>query len=856
MSTSNRQSVVRTELLSQLFSASNASLASSIVLSAILAYAQMAVVESVRIVAWFVAIVIVSIGRMYFVHRYQGRITSSPVMVARGLLGYRLFISLSAIVWGSSGFLLFPEGNQVHQMALVIILIGLASGAVVSLSADIFCAMIFPIAVMSPLMARMFVTGDSFAVGIGLAMALYIGFMTINSRRIHRVLTDNTLLRIEALERERDIRNSEQRYRLLLEHAPVGIFHYDTNLVITYSNNHFVRMLNSTLDRVMGINMNQIHDQDALPVLKGALSGKLGYFKGHYRATFSNAEGWISMVCAPFENEAGHIDGGVAIVEEVTEQKKAELALQASEANYRELVDNVNAIILRMALDGTVTYFNAYAENFFGYKAADILGRHVVGTIVPETESNSGRDLSQMIADILANPERFADNQNENMTSNGRRVIVRWANQVILDDNHKPSGVLSIGTDITAQKQAEQTLVFAKKAAEAANVAKSEFLATMSHEIRTPMNGILGMAQLLMDDRMEDEQRKDYARTILNSGQTLLTLLNDILDLSKVEAGKMELSNSIFDPRKLIQESANLFTQSAQEKGLKLEVEWKGTPDTCYKADATRLRQMLSNLIGNAIKFTHQGFVRIEASLMKESERRAMLEFSVTDSGIGLTSEQQSRLFQPFTQADSSTTREYGGSGLGLSIIRSLSKLMNGTVGIESMTGQGSRFWFQVWVDIPEKEEERRHVSRTAELVEQEHPVALIGKILLVEDNAINRKVAEAALKRLGLEFQSVENGQEAVDLVRNGERPSLILMDMQMPVMDGVTATRHIRAWEKETHQMPLPIIALTANAFEEDRQRCREAGMDDFLSKPFSLEILSGVISKWGTASFNVQS
>ena len=386
--------------------------------------------------------------------------------------------------------------------------------------------------------------------------------------------------------------------------------------------------------------------------------------------------------------------------------------------------------------------------------------------------------------------------------------------------------------------------------AQAANVAKSRFLATMSHELRTPMNGILGMSQLLLEPGLTERERTDYVRTILTSGKTLLNLLNDILDLSKVEAGKIEIESSVFNPDQLLAETQALFSGAAREKQLKIECQWYGSTTERFRSDSHRLRQMLFNLIGNAVKFTDQGGVRLEGRVIERQGDSVLLEYAVSDTGIGIPADKLDLLFRPFSQVDASATRKYGGTGLGLSIVEALARQMGGDVGVESEPGKGSRFWFRVRVESVPEDQDSRQSERAviAGIQETTKAEGKANRVMVVEDDPINRKVIASYLAKLGLDVMLAANGRQAVEAIERGEQPDIVLMDVQMPVMDGCEATESIRRWEAREGKGHLPIVALTANVFEEDRKKCFNAGMDDFLTKPVAFDALKAMLNaRW---------
>ncbi len=396
-------------------------------------------------------------------------------------------------------------------------------------------------------------------------------------------------------------------------------------------------------------------------------------------------------------------------------------------------------------------------------------------------------------------------------------------------------------------ERSNSELVHLNEVAQAASRAKSVFLATMSHELRTPMNGVLGMTELLLRSPLDDGQRRS-ADAIRHSALSLLHILNDILDFSKIEAGRMVIESTAFALRDVVDRALHILEPAVAAKGLALHVHWAdGLPETVL-GDPVRLSQILTNLVGNALKFTPRGSITVHAAVQAEDPSGFVVKFSVTDTGIGIRPEVIPQLFESFTQSDSSVTRKYGGTGLGLAIVRRLAELMGGRCGVTSEYGAGSRFWFTV--RLQRSQQPASGLQTLTMLLPRPSLASLMDarpvKVLLVEDNAINQLVASGLLQTAGCAVEIAENGACALERLVDPHDFDLVLMDCQMPEMDGYEATRRLREREEDTGRR-MPVVALTANAMAGDRELCLQAGMDDFLSKPFQLEQLSAVIGRW---------
>ncbi|MDH4285087.1 MAG: PAS domain S-box protein, partial [Gallionellaceae bacterium] len=557
----------------------------------------------------------------------------------------------------------------------------------------------------------------------------------------------------------------------------------------------------------------------------------------------------------PVRNSDGAVVTIDGIAEDITERKAVEdellryhgqlegmvaartAELKQAEIRYRTVADCAYDWEFWNAPNGRWLYCTPSCQRICGLPAeAFISNPEILFEIVHPDDREKVREHMRSTSHISG---EFGEMTFRLQVEDGREIWIEHACQPAFDEQGNFMGHRASNRDITLRKQVENELILAKDVAESANRAKSAFLANMSHEIRTPLNAIAGMTHLLLQNGLSFEQRS-WLSKIDVAGKHLLGLISDILDLSKIEANKLVLEESPVAIQKLAANTQSMLIERAETKGLRLTMECNGVPDTLV-GDGTRIQQALMNLAGNAVKFTEKGGVDIRIFIQEDMGDTVLLRFEIKDSGIGIEQDKLHSLFQPFKQADSSTTREFGGTGLGLAITKKLTELMGGAVGAESTPGTGSLFWFTV------------QMTKTTALPLENKPEVISleklresfggSKLLLVEDDLFNQEVAQVMLMDAGMLIDCAENGEQAVEMVKQNDY-ALVLMDKQMPKMDGLEATRQIRKLGKGRS---IPIVAMTANAFAADRQECMEAGMNDFLTKPVMPDLLYSTLYKW---------
>lgn len=531
---------------------------------------------------------------------------------------------------------------------------------------------------------------------------------------------------------------------------------------------------------------------------------------------------------------------------------------QAELMNTRDHIENVVQSLAECLIvfraDRGIEMANTATTRLLGYPREELIGRPIDFLFL---------DYDGFLddPDVLDRNGSATNLEKSFMTKDGKTIPVLFSYSLLQLNRDAVRRIVGIALDITEQKNALTLLEKSREEAVQANRAKSEFLANMSHEIRTPMNGVLGMLDMLINSPLGEEQRK-YADTAYRSADTLLSILNDILDLSKIEAGRMELECVNFDVREALEEVARLFSARVKSKLLRLElaVDQSVFPAVC--GDAVRFRQVLVNLVGNAVKFTDVGEVSIKAMQAEQDKNTVLLRLEVKDTGVGIKPEAKEQIFESFIQADPSTTRRHGGTGLGLSISKKLVTMMGGEIGVASEPGKGSTFWFTVRFKKPSKQAMKKPRLIAEVFKEADHP-RVTGqsgntknlpadqggtnhRILLAEDNSVNQQVIITMLSGLPFTVEVANNGVEALEILSK-QSFDCVLMDCQMPELDGYEATKLLRERENRTKSPRIPVIALTANAMQGDREKCLASGMDDYLPKPFYKDRLVAMLNRW---------
>ncbi len=927
------------------------------------------------------------------------------------LVRFAMGSTLAAFAWGLLFWCVFPGSSLEKQALIIIVLTAIPSFAVTTLSYHLGLIISFLILVLLPIELRVLAESSDFYTALALMIPLYFALQFNNAKRVNRQYIDNIKLQIE--HRQKVIELTNQQYAID-QHAIVSIANVKGEII--FANDKFLKISKYSTKELLGQDHRIVKSEEHSLRFFKEMWRKIGNGEVWHGEIKNKAKDgtayWVDSTIVPFLNEKGKVYQYISMRTDITKLK--ELEQKNNDDKNDALIRAKVAQILQgqSALKERMTEVLDAISNAEGLKIQNKLGVFLLAEGACELQMfvTHGKYTEEFMhkekcvklgsclcgraavsAELIVSDDCMTDPDHEHdfkgMSSHGHYIVP-------LLHNGKVLGILFIYTDpypsrnqtrldtlnfigdllglAIANERVKDELHQARKSAEDMAQVKSDFLANMSHEIRTPMNGVLGMLDLLNNNAL-DEKSRSYVEIAHGSASMLLNVINDILDISKIESGKLHIEQIDFDLRKTVEDTADLLAKLAFQKELELSVFIPPDTKNSLRGDVLRLQQVLNNLLSNAIKFTLQGEVSVTISTIQESDNQALLRFEIKDTGIGIAFDKQDQLFQAFTQADTSTSRKFGGTGLGLTISKSLIEMMGGKVGVISEVGKGSIFWFElpfevvsqnkkcsfdmsnirimtiddnetnclivkkyvenwggenVTETIPEiglhrlKEAHEKGRPFDVLLLDMQMPnvtglqvaeeirkdsafkalkiillssisldiekqqyfnlmlnkpirqsvlydaivtvqsqktpsnnvqkvfaaeiAKLTGKVLFVDDNLVNRHVGEQMLLKLGLNYEMAINGQEALNARKTGSF-DLILMDCQMPVMDGFEATQNIRQYEDEKGLDRIKIIALTANAMQGDRENCLNAGMDDYLAKPYTIKILFNTLSKW---------
>jgi PAS domain S-box-containing protein len=647
----------------------------------------------------------------------------------------------------------------------------------------------------------------------------------------------------ESKRRERDLLEQREFIQLVLDTDPNLIFVRDRRGNLLFANQAVARMFDMRPEEL-------IRDSN---YVTGARQEELEHYNRTDARVLANMETvtleepvtlpngevrWLQTLKTPLRRADGEMCVlGISV--DITARKRVEQSLEEQKEFLQTLIDTLPDIVFAKDRDARMILVNDAFCRITGISEQEVLGKTVFD-LYDHEEATVAAEADQLVfrtAEVMRNEHWITGRAD-------RRGLFETIKVPHRNAGGETIGLIGVSREITERKKTEDELVRAKEQAEAATLAKSQFLANISHEIRTPLNGVIGMTSLLLTTELDAEQA-DYVETIQASGHTLLALINDILDFSKMESEHLSLEARPFELASCVTRAVSMSAPLAREKGLQLVIELAADLPRHVTGDSVRLCQVLGNLINNAVKFTDRGAVVLTGVIRTRSGNELDLLFAVRDTGIGIPDDKLHTLFERFTQVDNSTTRRHGGSGLGLAISKWLVERMGGSIWVESALDKGSTFSFTIPSALPGEEE-----LRELELLDKmrrnvPHPATRALRILVAEDNAINRKVALALLDQLGHSADIAGNGSEVLTALEKG-RYDVVFMDLHMPIMDGLTTTRTIVArWPYGARPA---IIAMTADAMEGDRERCLAAGMQDYISKPVSLESLGAVLARWG--------